>query len=219
MTCHEIIIKLLVYRSQLLKILGPEHRELALDVTNQYSFITIDITKSGEPFGQVRFELTGEAAKLSSLHCEDDSLKKIIANRIELETWPGWTSPSSIDMPYADQVLQSMQTADSVAALARNCTRGDDYRPGNFSKISVDSNRIRLEQINHMNAKSLAHKNDYSLRKLVFTIPLETNPANEGSLQKYQIGIMTAEFSDRSSENNRRCGDKIVGELKRLAGD
>ena len=220
MTCHEIIIKLLVYQSQLFNILGLSgHNELALDVTNQYSFITIEITKSGQSLGEVRFELTDKAGKLTSFYCEDDSLKKIIADKIELENWPGWTSPSSIEMPYSGEVLQSMQTADSIAALAKNCTRGDDYRPGNFSKISVDSNRIRLEQINHMNAKSLAHKNDYSLRKLVFTIPLETNPANEGSLQKYQIGIMAVAFSDHSSENKRSCGDKIIAELKRLAAD
>ena len=157
----------MVYRSQLLNILSaPELTELAFDVTNEYSFITIEITKSGQFFGQIRFELTDSAGKLTNFYCEDASLKKIIADKIELENWPGWTSPSSIDMPYSHQVLQSMQTADSIAALTENCARGDDYRPGNFSKISVASNRIRLEQINHMNSKSLAHKNNYSLRNL-----------------------------------------------------
>jgi hypothetical protein len=218
MTCHQIIIKLLVYRLQLFNILSfSEQTEFALDVTNQYSFITIEIIKSGKAFGQVRFELTDQAGKLSSLYCEDNSLKKIIADKIELENWPGWTSLSSIDMPYPHQVLQSMQTADSIAALAKNCARGDDYHPGHFSKISVTSNRIKLEQINHMNAKSLSHKNDYSLRNLVFSIPLDSNPANERSLQKYQIGMMTVEFSDHSSENNKSCGEKIIAELERLA--
>ncbi len=219
MTCHQIVIRLLVYRSQLLKILSPEHTELALDVTSQYAFITIDISKSGRSFGVARFELTDKAGKLTSFYCEDAALKKIIADKIESENWTGWTSPLSIDLPYSSEVLQAMQTADSIAELAQNCARGDDYRPGNFSKISVASNEIKLEQNNHMNAKSLAHKNDYSLRNLVFTIPLEPNPANERSLEKYQIGMMTVKFSDRSSENNRSCGDKIIAELKRLSAE
>lgn len=204
MTCHQIIVRLLVNRSQLLNILSAaECTELDLSFTNQYSFVTIELTKLGQTFGQIRFELTDKEGKLTSFYCKDTSLKTMIADKIESENWTGWTSPSSIDIHYSGEVLQSMQTADSIAGLAKNCARGDDYRPGNFSKISVDSNRIKLEQINHMNAKSLAHQNDYSLRNLVFTIPLESNPANEMSVEKYQIGMMTVKFSDRSSKNNR----------------
>ena len=217
MTCQQIIIKLLAYHSRLLNIVSEQKSpDLSLDVISQYSFITIDIKKSGQLFGQVRFEVTDNEGKLMSFYCEDNSLQKILTNKVESETWPGWASPSSIVLPYSEQVLQAMQTADNVAVLAKNCRRGDDYRPGNFSKISINSNHIRLEQINHMNAKSLIHKNNYSLRSLVFTIPLEADSANENGLHEYKIGIMTATFSDNSSENNKSCGDKIDAELKRL---
>src|SRR5690606_9130225 len=138
MTCHQIVIKLVVYRLQLLNILSlKEHSEFTLDVVNQYSFITILIYKSGQSFAQLRFEVTDESGKLISIYCVDSLLQKTLNDKIEPENWPGWTSPSSIDLPYSDQVFQSMQIADNIAALTKNCTRGDDYRPGNFSKISV----------------------------------------------------------------------------------
>ena len=75
-----------MYRSQLLKILNPEHTQLAVDVTNQYAFITIDISKSGGSFGVARFELTDKEGKLTSFYCEDASLKKNISDKIESET-------------------------------------------------------------------------------------------------------------------------------------
>src|SRR5690606_14715336 len=187
-----------------------------LAVTSQYSFITIDIKGSDQLFGQLRFEVTTDEGKLTSCFCKDDALQKMITTKVESKTWSGWTSPSSTVLPYSQQVLSSMEIADSIAALAKNCTRGDEYRPGNFSKVMLTSNLIRLEQVNHMNAKSLAHKKDYSLRSLVFTIPLESNSPDERSFHGYKIGIMTANFSDNSSENIRPCGDKIVAELKRL---
>lgn len=220
MTCQQITIILLAYRSLMLKILSEqEHADLSLDVISQYSFVTIEIKKSHQFFCQVRFEVTDNEGKLLSFYCEDDSLQSILTTKIESKNWPGWTSTSSIDLPYSQHVLSSMEIADSIAALSKNCTRGDEYRPGNFSKVMLDSNLIKLEQINHMNAKSLNHKNNYSLRSLVFTIPLEGNLANENGLHDYKIGIMTATFSDSSSRNNKSCGDKIVAELKRLGAD
>lgn len=207
----------MAYRSQLLKILSKEiSDDLTLDVISQYSFITAEMKKSNQFFGQVRFEVTDNEGKLISLYCEDGSLQKILTTKMESETWPGWAPPSSTVLPYSQQVLSSMEIADSIAALAKNCTRGDEYRPGNFSKVMLTSNLIKLEQVNHMNAKSLAHKKDYSLRSLVFTIPLESNSPDERSFHGYKIGIMTANFSDNSSENNRPCGDRIVAELRRL---
>lgn len=219
MTCHQIVIKLGVYRLQSLNILNlQENNEFTLEVINQYSFITIRIYKSGQSFAQLRFEVTDECGKPICVYCVDALLQKTLNNKIELENWPGWESPSSIDLPYSNQVLHSMQTADNISAITKNCARGDNYWPGNFSKISVDSDCITLEQINHMNAKSLAHKNDYSLRNLVFTIPLQSNPKHERSRTKYQVGIMTIEFSDRSSKNNRKCGEEIIAELEKLTG-
>jgi hypothetical protein len=65
-----------------------------------------------------------------------------------------------------------------------------------------------------MNAKSLDHKKDYSLRKLKFTIPLTINQSDVPSFD-YQIGEMLIEFSDHSSERNLFCGDAILEQIER----
>lgn len=217
MTCLEIISKLLVYQLQLINALNlDKHPELAIDVSGEYSYITIDIMRSGEQFAQVRFELNDEAGILSNLYCQDNTSNEWISGKIKLETWPGWRSPSIDDLPYSDEVMQSLQTADSIAVLTSNCARGDNYRPGNFSKIAVNSQRIELQQINHMNARSLDHKHDYSLRNLVFTIPFEPGQVKKKLFQEYQVGNMIIEFSDNSSENNKPCGQKVMEALNTL---
>jgi len=54
----------------------------------------------------------------------------------------------------------------------------------------------------------------------VFTIPLQSDPKKyEKDFQKYQVGIMIVEFSDRSSENNRTCGEKVIAALEKLVTD
>lgn len=211
----------MTYRLRLINILSSlGHAELALDVVSQYSFIIIDINKSGDPFGQLRFEITDESGKVVSVYCEDRVLQSELNDKIQIENWPGWTSPTPIDVSYSHQVLEALETADSISTLTVNCARGDNYRPGNFSKISVTSDRIKLEQINHMNAKSLSHKHDYCLRNLVFTIPLQSNlNKHERDVGKYQVGIMMIEFWDRSSENNRACGEKVTAALEKLIAD
>jgi hypothetical protein len=67
-----------------------------------------------------------------------------------------------------------------------------------------------------MNAKSLDHKQDYSLRNLVFTIPFKPETINNRLLQTYQVGRMIVEFSDNSSENNKACGQKVIEALHTL---
>jgi hypothetical protein len=99
--------------------------------------------------------------------------------------------------------------AESIAEQAYQCTSGDDYGPGYFSKIKLTSNGITLEQINHMNSKSLAHKQDYSLRDLEFFIPYGSQKPGKLLFEEEYIGTMRIRFSDRSSANNRNCGDRI----------
>src|SRR5690606_20265657 len=114
MTCPQIVSKLLDYRSQLLNILS-DLDEYNLEVTSQYSFITIDIKGSDQLFGQLRFEVTTDEGKLTSCFCKDDALQKMITTKVESKTWSGWTSPSSTVLPYSQQVLSSMEIADSIA--------------------------------------------------------------------------------------------------------
>ncbi|HEX8060935.1 MAG TPA: hypothetical protein VF473_08365, partial [Cyclobacteriaceae bacterium] len=75
------------------------------------------------------------------------------------------------------------------------------YWPGNFSKILLANKYIELQQVNYMNARSLDHKDNYSLRSLVFRISLADSSK------------MITEFTDRSSQNNRICGDRIKAAL------
>lgn len=107
MACHQIILKLLEYRLQLLNIMSLSgHTEFAIDVTNQYSFITAGINKSGQSFAEMRFELTDEAGKLESIYCEDESMQETLNAKIEQEQWLGWWSPITIHPEFSDQIFR-----------------------------------------------------------------------------------------------------------------
>ncbi len=217
MNGSEIISKLIEYQLKLLNVLNlNESRELTIDLTSEYSYITIDIMKSAEQFARIQFTLDDEAGEPSNIYCQENTNAEWILKKIKPESWPGWNSPSIDNLHYSNEVMQSLQTADSIAALATNCASGDNYRPGNFSKISFNSQRIELRQINHMNAKSLAHKQNYSLRNLVFTIPFEEDKVKKKRFETYQVGNMIIEFSDNSSQNNKPCGQRIIEALNRL---
>ncbi len=185
-SAREIVELLDLYRTLATNALGLNPDAVA----SAYSFITID---AGDV--HIKFEVSASSAKLLELHPQDGSIKK----KIESTSWPGLDSTSS--KKFSDKINNQLTTADNIASLAINCTKGDDYRPGNFSKVLLTGKHIELQQINYMNAKSLDHKKDYSLRSLVFRIPLDEN-------QK-----LITEFTDRSSKNNRHCGDKIQAAL------
>jgi len=63
-----------------------------------------------------------------------------------------------------------------------------------------------------MNAKSLNHKADYSLRNLEFIITINNFP-HDTTRCDYQIGTMLINFSDLSSKNNKTCGDAILNQI------
>jgi hypothetical protein len=113
-------------------------------------------------------------------------------------------------IPHTSEMNRYLAVAESIAGCTYLCAAGDDYRPGYFSEITVDNEGVTLRQINHMNAKSLDHRNDYSLRDLEFFIPF--NEVTDQSRLKFgeeTIGKMRVSFSDRSSDNNRKCGDRV----------
>lgn len=183
---REIVELLALYRAQVIDKLGLKPNA----VSSAYSFIIID---AGDM--HIKFEISATSAKLYELYPVSDQMK----TKIESISWPGLDSVSQQQFP--DHITKHLTTADSIASLALNCTAGDDYRPGNFSKVTYANTYIELQQVNYLNAKSLDHKNDYSLRSLVFRIPLSENSK------------MITEFTDRSSENNRHCGDRIQAAL------
>jgi hypothetical protein len=102
--------------------------------------------------------------------------------------------------------------ADEIAKQAHHFSAGDDYRPGYYSEIALNDNGIVLKQINHWNARSIDHKKDYTLRNLEFYISL-TEDKPKLSFQQEYIGKMIVLFSDRSSENKKRCADRILKKI------
>ena len=194
MSCQEILIVLAGYRSKMIELLKPgQKNDLNITASSEYSFITINITESDNHYATIRFEISDNTAKIESIHATEQHIQATVKS----QTWPGLKSNNPEKLSWSGEIIQQVDAADNIASLTVNCTRGDDYHPGNFSKVLLSENHIELQQINYMNAKSLDHKNDYSLRSLVFRIPLT------GSTK------MITEFTDRSSENNRHCGERI----------
>jgi hypothetical protein len=195
----------------------PE-KDFTFNIASQYSFISIDVLRDDKKYAHLEFDIGDDSANFNKIYCEDRTIEERIKNKIAALQWPGLKSKGQSALPYSEEIKEQLNTADKIAALAVNCARGDNYRPGNFSEILLSKDHIELSQVNHMNAKSLAHKKDYSLRSLVFTIPLGPEAkSTKSSFSGYRIGSMVVEFSDRSSENNRRCGDSIEEELERLS--
>jgi hypothetical protein len=159
---------------------------------------------------QCSFEIREQIVFCSGLYCQIKDDQNEIEDLIRLHT-PAtgrpW-NPVAQDVVYSPAVSAYLAIADSIAGEGYMCSSGDHYRPGYFSELVISDNEIELKQINHWNARSLNHKNDYHLRDLVLVIPL--TPGQERSAgHDYTIGEMTVNFSDRSSVNNRQCGDKI----------
>jgi len=197
MNCVEILEKLAEYKTKLIGVLNIDP-VTNITLTSAYSFIIADINNNET---HISFEVSADIVTIYELHCPDKTIEAETKSKLGSVTWPGLESTTSTRLLLADNVIKNIQAADSIAKVAVNCTVGDNYRPGSFSKVIYANDRIELQQINYMNAKSLAHKNDYSLRSLVFRIPLDGNKK------------MITEFSDRSSENNRQCGDNIQAAL------
>lgn len=195
---RQILNLLVSYRDSLIKLLEVDRENIT--VASEYSFVTVNITQDDEQRTYIRFTVSETAASLESIYSDDKSAESDFQKKIEGQRWPGLRAVST-QTSWSNGITHQLETADNIAGLATDCTVGDEYGPGNFSKILLDDTHIELQQVNYMNAKSLDHKDDYSLRSLVFRIPLdETNK-------------MTTEFTDRSSRNNRPCGDRIKAAL------
>lgn len=199
MNCLDIVAILVEYKSKLSDVLGVDPGSLV--IASQYSFIAATIDSKDI---HIEFKIDEKSAKIYKFYCGDKSIEVEIRKKIEASTWPGLESTST-KISWSKDVVDYIRTADEVASLSVDCAAGDSYSPGNFSKVILSKDHIELQQINHMNAKSLDHKKNYSLRSLVFKIPVNV------------VGEMEVRFSDNSSENNKRCGDQIESELKRLS--
>jgi hypothetical protein len=216
MHASDILILLLTYLSKIQSELVEVGINGVTEISSAYSFVTLDVrSKEGELLCRIEFEVDSTGAKLEELYCKNSGLNQLLWSKLKQKSLPGLDERGTEALPWSNEIRNSIEQADKIAALCLNCTNGDNYRPGNFSKITILDDRIVLEQVNKMNAKSLDHKKDYSLRTLEFVIPLsKTLPVSFGQVK---IGEMLVEFSDNSSENNRRCGERVREELERLA--
>jgi len=156
------------------------------------------------------FQIDQEKVLLTDVYCKDTEKRKEFEEAIRSQMPPSAFLQSFTleEDPFSKEVIHYLTIADAIAKQAYLCSSGDDYRPGYFSEIILEENRIVLRQINRHNSRSVDHKQDYHLRDLEFFIPLN-DVAEKLSFQDEQIGAMRIHFSDGSSKNNKQCGDRI----------
>ena len=184
-------------------------------IKQSYSFIELSLKQDELLYAQAVFEISQDQAVLQKVYVSDRSreqqLEASIRNNKALKDFR-WTVAGAHATQNELVVARCLAAADAIARRAVNCAHGDDYRPGCYNSVLVSDTEIVLSQINHMNAKSLKHKNDYCLRNLVFTIPLIEHV--QVKLSDLQLGPMRISFSDSSSANNLRCGEAIMEQIK-----
>jgi len=231
MTAIEIISNLKIYQDLLNEICQHEidyaektegFIRLKKKVKSEYSFITLELqlitegNVEGHLYCKITFGLKDSVPALKDIYIEDKTrlsdLEKKINSQLSVHNYQWQDSPEP-SAYYEKDILNYLTIANTIAGTAVNCAHGDHYYPGNFSKITVTDTFIKLSQVNHMNSRSLDHKTDYSLRDLEFTIPL-TSVAFETSYGDTKIGDMVIHFSDRSSSNNRKCGDAVSEKIE-----
>lgn len=185
-------------------------------ITLAYRFLTLSLKNENELHARITFEVKQDMVVLAECYVANASrkalLEKIIGDNVSLKNFR-WSAAADHEYKNDTVITRCLAIADTIAGVAVNCARGDDYSPGCYSSMEITDEKIVLSQINRMNAKSLDHKNDYSLRDLEFTIPLAPLTAVASRFDAYQVGPMLVYFSDHSSPNNRTCGDRIKEQI------
>jgi hypothetical protein len=189
---------------------------LKFSVSLSYSQLRFNVYKDKDLYFQYTF-YKEESSSTTPPDCYFDNSTKTEALKKHFEPLLADSTTHAVSgkIEYTETLNEYLTTAESIASEAYLCAAGDDYRPGYFSEIMVDEQGVTLEQINHMNAKSLSHKQNYSLRDLQFFIPfIQATEQKVIRFEEDYIGIMRIHFSDRSSENNKLYGDKIREKIK-----
>jgi hypothetical protein len=200
---------------------GPElqRSDLRFSISLSYSTLQIQIHQLNELYFQYTLQ-QGETLKVVPSDCYYHDQQKIETLKRHFELLTVYSVGDSSgktpgNFTYTEELNAYLTIAESIATSAYLCTAGDDYRPGYFSEITVKSEGIMLNQINYMNSRSLDHKKNYSLRDLKIFIPLKPLPEHRSrQMDEYYIGTMRIHFSDRSSQNNRTCGDRILEKIE-----
>ncbi|MDF2454037.1 MAG: hypothetical protein K0R51_30 [Cytophagaceae bacterium] len=190
-------------------------------IENQYGFIFLKV-EYGENTEyrlqtaiKITFEIKNNKIVCSEIYTEDPLKKEAIEKSIqESETIRDaqWHTEPNNTWYHDEETTAYINIADEIAQAGANCSAGDNYAPGQFSEIKVNSKGIFLSQINLHNSRSIDHKNNYHMRKLRFFIPLykEMKATRTIDDTMYEIGKMQISFSDNSSPVNRKCGERIV---------
>lgn len=163
---------------------------------------------------QITFKIHENKLEPTGLYCEQRDHEPEISEFIQRSRPPAgflWNTEKQ-DGFYSGPVIRYLGIADTIAMQAQLCGPGDDYRPGYYSEIVLEDDRIHLKQINHWNARSIDHRDDYFMRNLEFDIPLR--PVTTRSFVNDSIGDMQIYFADRSSHQNKSCGNEIQEQIR-----
>ncbi len=189
----------------------------------QYNFITLELKrkKDGVIVTKVEFELRKGKMVLNDTYVENISQKAALETLIRTNKQvhdAHWHTEPNNTWYHDNEVTCYVNIADEIAKVAVNYSIGDNYYPGYYSEILISDTSITLSQINLHNSRSIDHKSDYHMRKLIMTIPLTKNAATP-FLPDYNIGDLQIKLSDNSSTNNKTCGKAILECIQnRIAG-
>jgi len=193
-------------------------------IENQYRFIVLKI-EYGENTEyrlqtaiKITFEIKNNKIVRSEIYTEDplkkEAVEKLIEENQAIREAQWHTEPNNT-WYHDEETTAYLNIADEIAKAGSNCSSGDNYDPGNFSEIKVNSKGIFLNQINLHNSRSSNHKDNYHMRKLRLFIPVYKGMKATRDIddKTYEIGNMQVSFSDHSSPINRNCGEKIVEQI------
>jgi hypothetical protein len=171
--------------------------------------------KFGTLYFKCEFQITDGHGHYEEFYCAsrqaEIELKKFIHDTVPAFGFL-WNNTSDKGS-FTDEVINYLAISDRIAQQGYLCTSGDNYRPGYFSEIMIQDEAITLKQINWHNARSIDHKHDYHMRELEIIIPFD-QPYKESKFLDHKIGNMMILFSDRSSQKNKTCGDKILQKIE-----
>ena len=181
---------------------------------NAYAKSETDHRQSALNVLMASFDTASQKAEPESLYCENKSLENNIKELFLLHAPKRFLIPDSENHHvFNEETVHYLDIADRIAGQAYRCSSGDDYSTGNFTEIKIEDSQIILRQTNHWNARSIDHKSDYYLRDLELCIPLSSDELKPAFMDEY-VGRMRINFSDRSSKQNKICGDKIIEKIK-----
>jgi hypothetical protein len=193
-------------------------------VTLQHNTITLKLyqkqtgvkQKMAPIFIEAKFNIEDKTCTLSSFYCENAIIQEKLKSFV-LDNAPKTfdTTINTTISPFNEETLKYLAMADEIAKESYLCSSEDSYHPGYYTDIILEETQIVLKQINRTNARSVNHKQDYYMRDLIFYIPttaIDLTP----SYSDIKIGRMSVQFSDNSTPNNKKCGNRIKEKINEV---